>query len=150
MANAPPTMPASLPWVLATSATTSGCQPRPPCLGNQDCDEGEICNSADATGRNVHPRRLICGSTVHCGFNEYCNPTTGACEEGCRNVGDCRLGYVCQNNSCVPGDCSTCPTSPTVDATYWQPAKFVPAEPVFLMRCKALCARPATKTLPVL
>ena len=93
------------------------CQPRPPCLGNQDCNEGEICNSADATGGICIPVGS-CGSTVHCGFNEYCNPTTGACEDGCRNVGDCQLGYVCQDNNCVPGNCSTCPTSPDVDATY--------------------------------
>ncbi|MBT6435519.1 MAG: hypothetical protein HOK28_20660 [Deltaproteobacteria bacterium] len=93
------------------------CQPRPPCLGNQDCAEGEICNSADATGGICIPAG-DCGSTVHCDFNEYCNPTTGECEDGCRNVGDCQLGYVCQDNACVPGNCTTCPTSPTVDATY--------------------------------
>ena len=93
------------------------CQPRPPCLGNQDCAEDEICNSADATGGICIPVGS-CGSTVHCDFNEYCNPTTGECEDGCRNVGDCQLGYVCQDNACVPGNCSTCPTSPEVDATY--------------------------------
>lgn len=93
------------------------CQPRPPCLGNADCEADEICNSADATGGTCIPVGG-CGSTVHCGFNEYCNPATGTCDEGCRNVGDCQLGYVCNNNTCIPGNCSSCPTSPAPDSTY--------------------------------
>ena len=90
------------------------CQVRPPCLGNQDCEADEICNASN--GGECIPADS-CGSTVHCDFNEYCNPTTGQCESGCRNEGDCQLGYICLEGQCSPGDCSSCPNNPP-DATY--------------------------------
>ncbi|MEE2962511.1 MAG: hypothetical protein VYA34_17390 [Myxococcota bacterium] len=91
------------------------CQPRPPCVGNSDCGEGEICNSSDSSGGECIPSGG-CGSTVHCDFNEYCSD--GACKPGCREVGDCQLGYICEAGQCTPGDCSSCPMEPDPDMTY--------------------------------
>ena len=39
------------------------CQPRPPCLGNKDCAEDEICNANDPSGGRCIPTnelRLNC------------------------------------------------------------------------------------------
>ena len=93
------------------------CQPRPPCLGNQDCVEGEICNSADASGGICVPVGT-CGSTIHCAFDEYCNSDTGECLPGCRNSGDCQLGKICIDGNCAEGGCNSCPSTPDPDASY--------------------------------
>lgn len=101
--------------------SAGGCQPRPPCLSNQDCESGSICNSADASGGSCIPADQ-CGTSIHCDFNQYCNPETHHCVPGCRNIGDCQLGWVCENNTCVtsgtPSDCTTCPIAPNLDASY--------------------------------
>jgi len=97
------------------------CQPRPPCLGNHDCPDGEICNSADASGGKCIPASQ-CGSSVHCELNQYCDPQTQTCQPGCRNTGDCQLGHICLNGSCVDGstgnNCTQCPTTPDPDPSY--------------------------------
>ncbi len=97
------------------------CQPRPACLGNQDCAEGEICNSNDPSGGACIPATQ-CGSSVHCELNSYCNPQSLTCVPGCRSTGDCVLGNICVQGSCQAGasnsDCHTCPASPTPDRTY--------------------------------
>ncbi len=101
--------------------TWGACQPRPPCLSNDDCPDGEICNSADPSGgKCILASR--CGSSVHCELNQYCDPQTETCQPGCRNTGDCQLGYICVGGSCTDGktgnDCTQCPTSPDPDSTY--------------------------------
>jgi hypothetical protein len=101
------------------------CQERPACLGNHECEEGFICNSADTTGGKCISN-TECGSSVHCNFNSYCQKgsvqATGTCVSGCEQSGDCQLGYVCQGGTCLPGsvggNCQTCPSSPTPDSTY--------------------------------
>ena len=97
------------------------CQNRPPCLGNQDCGEFEICNSADPTGGKCIPSSQ-CGSSVHCDINYYCDPSYGNCQPGCRTTGDCQLGHICTNGQCEDGmvadDCTQCPTSPEPDSSY--------------------------------
>ncbi len=97
------------------------CQPRPACLGNDDCNPGFICNAADPTGGKCIPADT-CGSSVHCPFNQFCNPSTQRCTPGCRSTGDCQLGWVCSAGQCTPGgtagDCTTCPASPAPDPTY--------------------------------
>ena len=97
------------------------CQVRPACLGNQDCDAHEICNSADPSGGACIPA-TDCGSGVHCPFDQYCNPTTKKCEPGCRSTGDCALGKVCAAGQCITGgtasDCTICPASPDPDPRY--------------------------------
>lgn len=93
------------------------CQPRPPCLGNKDCAEDEICNANDPSGGRCIPA-TSCGSTVHCDFNYYCDRSTETCQPGCQNSGDCQLGSVCINGQCSDGNCSTCPVSPDPDPSY--------------------------------
>ena len=82
------------------------CQERPACVGNQDCDDGFICNSADRTGGKCIPE-LQCGTSVHCELNNFCRieqgNETGICTPGCRNTGDCQLGHVCIAGTCSPG-----------------------------------------------
>lgn len=97
------------------------CQERPPCLGNDDCDDGMICNSSAASGGDCIPASQ-CGSSVHCEFNDYCKiatgGTTGECTPGCRNSGDCQLGYICSAGICQVGGCDECPATPSPDASY--------------------------------
>ena len=93
------------------------CQPRPPCLGNKDCAEDEICNANDPSGGRCIPA-TSCGSTVHCDFNFYCDRSTETCQPGCQNSGDCQLGSVCIGGQCTDGNCSTCPVSPDPDPSY--------------------------------
>jgi hypothetical protein len=102
------------------------CQARPPCLGNQDCNADEICNSADLrTGGSCIPA-TSCGAGVHCPFNNYCSkPSTdaaGTCQPGCHSTGDCQLGDVCAGGACTSGgtasDCTLCPATPLPDASY--------------------------------
>jgi hypothetical protein len=97
------------------------CQVRPPCIGNSDCSEGFLCNSSDPSGGRCIPLGT-CGSSVHCEFNYYCEPTQKVCVEGCRGTGDCQLGYVCSNGRCTSGvdaeACSACPVRPAPDASY--------------------------------
>lgn len=101
--------------------TFGACQPRPPCLGNQDCETGFICNGADPSGGKCIASNE-CGSSVHCEFNNFCNPQTKQCAPGCRNTGDCQLGHVCVAGACQPGqtatDCTLCPAAPDPDPTY--------------------------------
>ncbi|MBI5511746.1 MAG: hypothetical protein HY903_23570 [Deltaproteobacteria bacterium] len=102
------------------------CQPRPPCLGNQDCKTGEICDSSDVrTGGSCIPASQ-CGSSLHCPFDSYCskpdNIQPGTCQPGCRSTGDCRLGEVCTGGTCTNGgtasDCTLCPATPVPDASF--------------------------------
>ncbi len=98
------------------------CQPRPPCLGNQDCEAGFICNSSDPSGGKCIPDGQ-CGASSHCAFNFYCDTAAAppVCVPGCRASGDCQLGYICSGGACVRAasgtDCFLCPTDPR-DASY--------------------------------
>ena len=93
------------------------CQPKPPCLSNADCDDGEICNTSALSGGTCIPREN-CASDVHCDFNEYCDLVTSTCQSGCQDEGDCQLGHLCQDGQCVAGECSLCPTSPEPNSEY--------------------------------
>jgi hypothetical protein len=102
------------------------CQIRPACLGNQDCDSGFICNSADISGGACIPAN-DCGSNLHCTFDYYCNPNTNKCDLGCKTASDCQLGKVCAGGQCIANgtaaDCTICPASPDPDPRYCDPGE---------------------------
>lgn len=65
--------------------TIAGCRDNVDCLGETFCDVGSgMCVGKDQ-----------CTLETHCPFNHVCDPAVGHCVDGCRDEGDCMLGYSC-------------------------------------------------------
>lgn len=81
---------------------TGSCQKRVGCDNSLDCPPGLFCDRE--TGNCLD--RARCTEDVHCALGEICNTLRYQCVSGCRTVGDCKLGDVCE----CPGGAASCET----------------------------------------
>ncbi|MEM6730887.1 MAG: hypothetical protein AAF658_04990, partial [Myxococcota bacterium] len=98
------------------------CQLAPQCIGNSDCAEGEICSAGERRG-GICIAATSCQFNVNCPFGQFCDPQSRTCTAGCRTVGDCALGDICEGGQCVAGQvggqCTKCPVERGVaDGSY--------------------------------
>lgn len=111
------------------------------CTSDTDCPSGQSCNSAGFCQSNLGcqtsldcPQGTFCDTTsgncidnshctedIQCSPGQVCNTISFTCVNGCRDVGDCPLGDVCE---CPPGKtCSatqllSCIQGPCGDDSY--------------------------------
>lgn len=76
------------------------CQKRIDCKDNRSCPAGLIC---DQSGACIEMEK--CTTDVQCRLGEICDQVRFRCVPGCRDVGDCALGDICE---CAAG-AQTCP-----------------------------------------
>lgn len=87
---------------------SGSCQKRIGCETSLDCEKGQYCDRK--TGQCLDRER--CTEDVQCALGEICDDVRFSCEPGCRDVGDCPLGAVCEcpgGTSCQVGQCRTGP-----------------------------------------
>jgi hypothetical protein len=84
------------------------CQRQVGCENSLDCEPGFFC---DLTTRTCLPLDK-CTSDVQCPLGEVCDSLRFVCVPGCRDVGDCPLGAVCEcpsGSSCALRECKLGP-----------------------------------------
>ena len=85
------------------------CQTRIGCETSLDCPQGQFCDRA--TGNCLDRDR--CTSDVQCELGQVCDAVRFECVPGCRDVGDCALGAVCEcevaDSSCQLKQCKVGP-----------------------------------------
>jgi len=91
------------------------CQEEVGCTTSMDCPTGTFCDTA--TGQCID--NSLCTADVQCELNEVCDTAQHACVSGCRENGDCQLGWVCQcPNSATSCAAMQCVQGPCADNSY--------------------------------
>ena len=84
------------PFGLLCDAGTAVCVP---CVGDEDCDEGDICVNHACV---IKP--TDCATAKDCAGDEVCDKSAGVCV-GCVHDGDCDADSHCDTGECVAGVC---------------------------------------------
>ena len=85
------------------------CQAKVGCETSLDCPSGQFC---DLTTGNCLDRTR-CTVDVQCPLGQVCDQIRFQCVAGCRDVGDCNLGAVCQCPDGQPKCAADDPACPT-------------------------------------
>jgi hypothetical protein len=108
------------------------CQAKVGCTTSLECPAGEFCDTS--SGNCIETAH--CTEDVQCDLGQVCDQIRAACVNGCREVGDCPLGAVCQcpdNQTCAAGAILTCVVGPCGDDSYCHYGEqCVPVDPTMM------------------
>lgn len=87
------------------------CQLRSGCLNNDDCpaqqENGQTVERMCNVKLSMCTFAGTCAVDADCPHNQLCDKITAQCKDGCKDNGDCVLGWTCDQGICKQGFCVT-------------------------------------------
>jgi len=92
-------------WVLPALILLAGCKPKFECDEETPCEFGSTCVFGFC-------EEVACATSQQCPIENYCDPVSRQCVEGCEEHTDCLAGSVCDTDEgvCVEAECENTST----------------------------------------